>query len=210
MDSNSPTGSGKADLRRYALATMRNRDPILDVLRKVLPSEGRVLEVASGTGEHACHFARHMPGLSWQPSDPDENALISIAAWREASDLPNLLPPIALDAAAEDWPIAHADAMLCINMTHISPWKATEGLMRGAGELLPRGAPLVLYGPFRRIGHALQPSNAAFDADLRQRNPAWGLRLLEQVSQCAAMNDLAVVRAYPMPANNLTVVYRRR
>jgi len=210
MDSNPPRQSGQADLRLTALAAVRNRDPILGVLRKFLPKEGLVLELASGTGEHACHFARELPGLTWQPSDPDPNALASIAAWRDSCGLDNLLSPIALDASASDWLVTSADAMLCINMLHISPWEATEGLMRGAGRILPRGAPLVLYGPFRRIGHVLEPSNAAFDADLRQRNPAWGLRLLQEVGHCARMYGLTLVRQVVMPANNLTVIFRRR
>lgn len=195
--------------RRYAPAAQRNRDPILEVLRTVLPPSGLVLEVASGTGEHAVHFARNLPGLQWQPSDPSPDALESIAAWRDAEGPDNLLAPLPLDVESADWPIARADAVVCINMIHISPWEAAEGLMRGAARLLGKGAPLVLYGPFRREGHPVEPSNAAFDEDLRRRNPRWGLRLLEEVNALAADEGLAFERFVEMPANNLTVVYRR-
>ena len=197
------------DQRHFAPATLRNRAAILDVLKTVLPASGLVLEVASGTGEHAMFFAGELPGLTWQPSDPDPQARESIAAWREAAGPPNLLEPLALDAAAADWPIAGADAAVCINMLHISPWAAGEGLMRGAGRLLPRSAPLVIYGPFRRDGQALEPSNAAFDADLRARNPAWGLRLLDMVVACASGEGLMLERVVEMPANNLAVVFRK-
>lgn len=204
MDSNPPE-----DLRRFAPATQRNRGPILEVLKSVLPPAGLVLELASGTGEHAAHFAGELPGLTWQPSDPEPQALASIAAWREAAGSANLRQPLQIDAAADDWPIAAADAMLCINMIHISPWAATEGLMRGAGRLLPSAAPLVIYGPFRREGQALEPSNAAFDADLRRRNPAWGLRGLEEVAACAKAQGLSLDQVVKMPANNLTLVFRK-
>lgn len=195
--------------QRHAPATQRNRDPILDVLRTVLPPSGLVLEVASGTGEHAVHFSRNLPGLHWQPSDPSSDALASIAAWRDAEGPENLLPPLMLDAAAAAWPVARADAVVCINMIHISPWEATEGLMRGAARLLDSGAPLVLYGPFRRQGHPIEPGNAAFDEDLRRRDSRWGLRLLEDVTALAAGEGLAFERFVEMPANNLSVVYRR-
>ncbi|WP_395390878.1 DUF938 domain-containing protein [Novosphingobium sp. BL-8A] len=198
------------DLRRIAPATARNRDPILDVLRDVLPGSGTVLEIASGTGEHAVHFARGLPHLNWQPSDPDADARLSIAAWREAEAVPNLKPPLELDAAAPDWPVEHADAVVCINMIHISPWAATLGLMVGAGRLLASGATLVLYGPYHREGQATAPSNAAFDEDLRLRNPAWGLRLLEDVVREADGQGFDLDRVVEMPANNLTVVFRKR
>lgn len=197
------------DLRRQAPATARNRDPILDVLRSVLPERGLVLEVASGTGEHAVHFARALPGLTWQPSDPTEDARESIAAWIAAEGVENVLPPLALDAAESAWPIAAADAVVCINMIHISPWEATVGLMRGAGGLLPAGAPLYLYGPYRRAGHPVEPGNAAFDADLRRRDPRWGLRELEDVAARAGEYGLALDRVIEMPANNLSVVFRK-
>ncbi|TCM19565.1 uncharacterized protein DUF938 [Novosphingobium sp. PhB165] len=199
-----------SDLRRTAPAVARNRDPILDVLRDVLPASGTVLEVASGTGEHAIHFARGLPHLDWQPSDPDAEARASIEAWREAESVPNLLAPLEIDAAAAEWPVSHADALVCINMIHISPWAATEGLMAAAGRLLTTGEPLVLYGPYRREGHAIEPSNAAFDEDLKRRNPAWGLRLLDEVARQADARGFALERVIEMPANNLTVVFRKR
>ncbi len=197
-----------ADPRQYAPATQRNREPILSVLREVFPAAATVLEVASGTGEHAVYFARALPGLVWQPSDPSPEARASIAAWTAAGGLTNVLPPIALDAAS-DWRIHRADAVLCINMVHISPWAATEGLIRGAARVLPAGGPLVLYGPYRRAGRELEPSDAAFDADLMRRDPAWGLRLLDDVVDLAATSGLALESVTEMPANNLTVVFRR-
>ncbi|WP_067733994.1 DUF938 domain-containing protein [Novosphingobium naphthalenivorans] len=198
------------DARRQAPAAARNRDPILAVLREALPPSGLVLELASGTGEHAVHFAKALPGVLWQPSDPDAGARESIAAWREAEALPNLLPPLALDAAAQSWPVAAADAIVCINMIHISPWESTEGLMAGAGRLLAPGHPLVLYGPYRRAGHPIEPGNQAFDEDLKRRDPRWGLRFLEEVSACALEQGLVLERFVEMPANNLTVIFRKR
>lgn len=197
------------DHRQHAPATERNRDPILALLREVLPASGLVLEVASGTGEHAVHFARALPGLRWQPTDADDASRLSIDAWTVATRTSNVLPPLALDAAGEDWPVASADAMVCINMVHISPWAATEGLMRGAERVLPPGAPLVLYGPYRRAGHPLEPSNAAFDESLKARDPRWGLRLLEDVADLAGRHGLALERVVEMPANNLGVVFRK-
>ncbi|WCT76205.1 DUF938 domain-containing protein [Novosphingobium humi] len=196
------------DLRLVAPAAARNRDPILDVLRDALPAAGVVLELASGSGEHIVHFARALPALQWQPSDPSPDACASITAWTATEGLDNIAPPLALDAAGE-WPAVRADAILCINMIHISPWAATEGLMRGAGAILPPGGLLYLYGPYRRAGVPLEPSNAAFDADLRARNPAWGLRDLDNVSACAAEHGLRVEAVLPMPANNLSVLLRR-
>jgi SAM-dependent methyltransferase len=198
-----------ADARRFAPATERNRDPIAQVLRGVLPAEGRVLELASGTGEHGVHFARLFPAIVWQPSDPDPDALASIQAWRAEAGLANLLEPIRLDASGE-WPPTQADAILCINMVHISPWSATEGLMRGAGAVLQAGAPLILYGPYRRAGVPTAASNAAFDASLRSRDPEWGLRQVEAVEAEAAANGFVLERIVEMPANNLTLVFRKR
>lgn len=195
------------DSRRSAPAAARNRDPILEVLRRILPASGLLLEVASGTGEHAIHFAAALPALTFQPSDPDPGARASIDAW--ASAVPNIRPALALDAAAPDWPVAAADAVLCINMVHISPWSATCGLMRGAAAILPPGAPLILYGPYRRDGAHTAPTNAAFDADLRARNPAWGVRDLEAVADLAATHGFGPPEVVSMPANNLIVVFRR-
>ncbi|MBV1690992.1 DUF938 domain-containing protein [Novosphingobium sp. G106] len=193
--------------RRSAPATQRNREPILAVLRDVLPTDGLALEVASGTGEHALAFAAAFPGLTWQPSDPSDDARASIAAWCDGAA--NVLPPLDLDAAAECWPIDRARAVLCINMIHISPWEATEGLMRGAARVLGTGEPLYLYGPYRRPDRELEPSNAAFDADLKRRDPRWGLRDLDAVTACAEANGLALEQVIEMPANNLSVLFRK-
>jgi hypothetical protein len=197
-----------SDDRLFAPATERNREPIAAVLRQVLPASGNVIEVASGTGEHVVHFARLFPDLVWQPSDADPDGLGSIRAWREEAGLANVREPIALDVAAA-WPALDADAILCINMVHISPWAATEGLMRGAGGLLAPGAPLILYGPYRRKDATTAPSNEAFDASLKSRNPAWGLRDVAAVEREAAANGLALERLFEMPANNLILLFRR-
>ena len=197
------------DPRRSAPHVARNAEPIAEVLREILPERGLAVEVASGTGEHVLHFARSFPQLDWQPSDPDPAALASIEAWRIAAGSANLLPPVALDARAPDWPIAAADALLCINMVHISPWAATVGLMRGAGRLLAPGAPLYLYGAYRQAEVATAPSNLAFDLSLKARDPDWGLRDLEDVVAEAETNNLRLDRVVPMPANNLSVVFRK-
>jgi hypothetical protein len=191
---------------RHAPATARNRDPILAVLREVLPASGLVLEVASGTGEHVRHFAEALPDLEWQPSDPDPDARGSIAAWCE--DLPNVRPPLALDATGR-WPVDRVNAILCINMVHISPWSATEGLFSEAARLLPSGAPMYLYGPYRRADVPTAPSNEAFDESLKARNAAWGLRQLDDVTALAGRNGMAFERLVEMPANNLSLVFRR-
>lgn len=198
------------DARLQSPAIARNRDPILAVLRDVLPVSGRVLEIASGTGEHAVHFAGGLPDLVWQPSDPDAASRASIAAWRDGAGLANLHEPLAIDAASDGWPVVEAEAVVCINMVHISPWAATEGLMAGASAVLESGFPLVLYGPFRRHDRALEASNAAFDDDLKARDPEWGLRSVESVRACALDHDLAFDALIEMPANNLVVVFRKR
>ena len=197
------------DARRHAPATARNRDPILAVLRRHLPESGLLLEVSAGTGEHAVHFAAAFPGLVWQPTDPDPGARASIAAWARESKLNNLRPPLALDAAAEDWPVARADAVLCINMIHIAPWSAGLGLLRGAARILPPGGPLILYGPYRRDGAHTAPSNAAFDAGLRAQDPSWGVRDLESVAAEAAAAGFGPPEVVEMPANNLMPIFRR-
>lgn len=197
------------DPRRSSPHVARNAEPIAEVLRGVLPERGLVLEVASGTGEHSLHFARLFPKLLFQPSDPDPAALRSIEAWRVEEGLFNLLPAISLDARAATWPVAEADAILAINMVHISPWAATAGLMRGAARLLSAGAPLYLYGAYRQAGVETAPSNEAFDQSLKARDPEWGLRDLEAVAAEAKENGLALESVTPMPANNLSLVFRK-
>jgi len=187
----------------------RNREPILAVLRQVLPQSGLVLEIASGTGEHAVHFAGALPTLTWQPTDPDEAALRSITAHRAAAGLPNLLAPIFLDSSSPEWPVARANAVVAINMVHISPWRATQGLMSGAGRVLPTGGVLYLYGAYKEHGMHTAPSNAAFDQDLRRRNPEWGIRDLEEVIGLAEGCGLSFHARITMPANNLSLVFRR-
>ncbi len=201
------------DQREHSPSCDRNREPILEVLRRILPSEGGglVLEIASGTGQHAAWFASRFPHLTWQPSDIDARLRASIAAWIAYEGVTNARPPLALDVAAE-WPDPDYDivAMLNVNMIHISPWRACEGLMAKAGSLLPADAPLFMYGPYARGGGHTAPSNEAFDRALRARNPEWGIRNLEDVIACATANGLDHVETVEMPANNLSVVYRRR
>jgi SAM-dependent methyltransferase len=201
--------TSSADPRRFAPATARNRDPILAILRRALPVAGTVLEIASGSGEHAVHFARALPHLDWQPTDPSADALASIAAWRAMEGTANLRAPIMLDASDVDWPVDAAAAIVAINMVHISPWAATLGLLAGAGRLLPSGGLLYLYGPYRQAGRELAPGNAAFDADLRRRDPAWGLREVDDVAAAAEAEGLALVETIEMPANNLSLLFRR-
>lgn len=212
MDSAAASGDDGAmkPLARTAAAAARNRDPILGLLRDRLPQPGLVLEIASGTGEHAVWFSRAMPGLTWQPTDRDAGALDSIAAWRDGAALPNLLAPLWLDVTAEAWPVQHADAVVAINMIHIAPWAATLGLLAGAARVLPPGGLLYLYGPFREGGAHTAPSNAAFDADLRARDPGWGIRDLDEIVALAAAEGLALAERIAMPANNLSVVFCRR
>lgn len=200
----------QTDARLSSPAALRNRGPILDVLRTVLPDSGTVLEVASGSGEHILHFAGALPALTWQPSDPSPAARASIAAWLDEERHDNVLAPLALDAAAPQWPVTRADAVLAINMVHISPWRATLGLLDGAARLLPPGGTLFLYGPYRRAGIPLSESNAAFDADLKARNPDWGLRDLDAVAAAADAAGLTLARVVEMPANNLSVMFARR
>jgi Protein of unknown function (DUF938) len=197
------------DHRRYAPATVRNRDSILDALRDVLPKRGVILEIASGSGEHVVHFARNLPSLAFQPSDSEPEALLSVAAWVKAAEVTNVRAPIVLDAFQSPWPIASADGIICINMIHISPWDATVGLIRGAAAILPRGSPLYLYGPYKRKGFATARSNQAFDQNLRDRNPTWGLRDLEAVAAIAQSAGFSVPTVAEMPAKNLSVVFRR-
>jgi hypothetical protein len=196
-----------AEVKRHAPATERNRDVIAQTLARVLPTEGLILEVASGTGEHVVHFAKMFPALTWQPSDPDPIALASINAWRADSNVPNVRPAMLLDASA-DWPIAQADAVVCINMTHISPWAATVGLLRNAARLLPQSAVLFIYGPYNQRDVPLADSNAAFDAALRQQNALWGLRFVEDIAAEANVSGLHLDLVIDMPANNLSLIFR--
>jgi SAM-dependent methyltransferase len=201
--------SGEA--RLFAPSAARNRDPIWVVLRPELPASGLVLEVASGSGEHTVHFARLAgPQIVFQPSDPDAQARASIDAWAATSGQANILPALALDAAADAWPIARADVVVCINMIHIAPWASTVGLVRGAARVLPPGGLLFVYGPYRRNGGHTAPSNAVFDADLRRRNSTWGVRDLEAVAELSAAAGFAAPGIAEMPANNLCILFRRQ
>jgi hypothetical protein len=197
------------DRRRHAPATARNSAAIVDVLRGWLPPAGTVLEIASGSGEHALAFARAFPHLRWQPSDADDAALASITAWRGEAGLANIQPPLRIDVMQDDWPVARADAVVAINLVHISPWSAALALLDGAARLLGRGAALILYGPWIERGVATAPSNLAFDADLRQRNPEWGLREVERFAEEAAQHGFTLEERRAMPANNLMLLLRR-
>ena len=197
------------DARRFAPAVARNKAAITEVLARHLPAAGLVLEIASGSGEHALHFAAHFPALSFQPTDPDAAALASIAAWRAEAQLPNLLLPLMLDVMADAWPVQKADAVLCINMIHIAPWEATAALMRGAARVLPRDGILFLYGPFKQSGQHTAPSNAEFDAGLRAQDARWGVRDLEAVAEIASAAGFAAPVVEAMPANNLSLIFRR-
>lgn len=203
------TAGRSDDGRLTAPAAERNKGPILEVLKRFLPESGLVLEIASGTGQHVVHFAAALPALTWQPTDLDPEHLISIAAWRRHNGLQNVRPPFELDVDADPWPVERADAVLCFNMIHIAPWAATKGLLKGAARALVPGGILFLYGPYRRFGAHTAPSNAAFDADLRTRDPEWGLRDIEEVVALAAKNTLSLVEVVPMPANNFSVIFRR-
>jgi SAM-dependent methyltransferase len=197
------------EAKRIAPATQRNREAITSVLRDILPAKGVVLEVASGTGEHVVHFAAAFPDLTWQPSDYDPAGLASIEAWSSESGLPNIPSPLRIDASAADWPLTRAEAIICINMAHIAPWEASEGLFAGAARLLAPGAPLYLYGPYREAGVVTAESNEAFDVSLKARNPAWGLRSVEQMNALAAHSGFALEARVEMPANNLSLFYKR-
>ena len=202
-------GPTPEDGRRFAPSAERNSDPILAVLRRVLPAAGLVLEIASGTGQHVVHFARGLPALTWQPTDADPASRESVRAWVSSASIDNVRAPIALDVCERPWPIAEADAVLCINMIHIAPPAATTGLLAGASDILTPGGVLVLYGPYRRFGRHTAPSNEQFDAELRARNPDWGVRDMEAVLASAADNGFALDEIVEMPANNFAVVLRR-
>ncbi|MFL6735229.1 MAG: DUF938 domain-containing protein [Sphingomicrobium sp.] len=195
--------------KRSAPSAVRNREPIAEVLAKWLPASGTVLELASGTGEHAVYLARRFPALLWQPSDIDVDALQSIEAWRVEAGFGNVLPPLTLDAAAPPTSLPHVDAMLCINMAHISAWPATLGLLDLAGRILPAAGVLIFYGPWLVEGVSTAPSNLEFDAQLRQRNPAWGLRQVEDLRAAAAERGLELAALKSMPANNFMILLNR-
>jgi hypothetical protein len=198
-----------AEAKRFAPATVRNREAIRAVLADILPTSGTVLEIASGTGEHIVHFAEAFPHLRWQPSDYDEAGLASIAAWAGESGLANILPPVQIDATAPDWPLEATDAVLCINMVHIAPWAATKGLFAGAARLLSPKCPLFLYGPYHEADRPTAESNQAFDRSLKERDPDWGLRLLDDVEAVANYHGFALANRISMPANNLSLEFRR-
>jgi SAM-dependent methyltransferase len=196
--------------RREAPSAARNRDAILAVLSRVLPKAGIVLEIASGTGQHAVHCAAALPGVTWQPSDPDAASRESIEAWREEAALANLNAPIALDVRNEPWDVPDSlDGIVCINMIHIAPWEAAEALFKGAGKRLARDGVLYLYGPYKRDGAHTAPSNAAFDAQLRATDARWGVRDLEAVTALGRRAGLSLQEVVPMPANNFSLVFRR-
>lgn len=202
--------SAPANAPAHAPATLRNREPLLAVLRRFLPAEGLLLEIASGTGEHAAYMAPQLPGLEWQPTDYAPEALADIDAHARASGCVRIRPALRLDVTADPWPVARAEAIFCCNMIHIAPWEAAEGLFAGAARLLPIGAPLVLYGPYRREGRHTAESNAAFDASLQSRDPRWGVRCLEgEVAPLAARCGFRLEEIADMPANNLTLLFRR-
>ncbi len=210
MTGPSPFIFGESDeVKRHAPATQRNRDAITSVLADILPESGTVLEIASGTGEHIVHFAAAFPNVHWQPSDYDQAGVASIAAWRAETGLTNLLPPVQIDASASDWRIEKVDAILCINMLHIAPWKAVQGLFAGAGHRMARGAPIYLYGPYLEADVEAAESNLAFDLSLRSRNPEWGLRDKDAVIALGQSNGFRFDRRVEMPANNISLIFRR-
>jgi SAM-dependent methyltransferase len=202
------TDPSSADLLSSPAAE-RNRAPILAVLRRILPERGTVLEIASGSGEHAVFFAQALPNLGWQPTDVDPAALRSIAVRVATAGLPNLAPPLVLDAGSKIWPVGQADAIVAINVVHISPWRTSEGLLSGAGRVLEPGGVLYLYGPYKDKGAHTAPSNAAFDVSLKSRNPEWGVRDVGEVVDLARSHGLSLAERVPMPANNLSLVFRR-
>ncbi|NIF78557.1 DUF938 domain-containing protein [Paraburkholderia sp. Cy-641] len=197
------------DARQHSPSAERNGAPILAVLREALPATGRVLEIASGTGEHAVLFAGALPGLDWQPSDADPEARASIAAWSAHAGLPNLRAPLALDVHRPDWGVETLDAVVCINMIHIAPWSATQALFVGASRRLAEGGVLYLYGPYKRGGAHTAPSNEAFDQWLKSRNLEWGVRDMEAVVALGAALGLACDEPIAMPANNFSLVFRK-
>jgi hypothetical protein len=202
-----PIGTDRGGGKRFAQSADRNKDPILDVLRRVLPARGRVLEIASGTGQHVVHFARALPELEWQPTDVDPELRESVACWVRDEGLANIRAPIALDVRDHPWAVEAVDAIVCINMIHVAPWESTLALFAGAGALAPKV--VFLYGPYRRIGQHTAPSNAQFDQSLKANDPSWGVRDLEAVEGAANTNGFALTEVVAMPANNFSVVFSR-
>jgi len=204
-----------ADQRKFAPATQRNREPILELLLQILPQHGTILEIASGTGEHATFFSYHLAPRQWLPSDPNPELRASISAWAEFFPCEAMQPPIELDASSPIWPVETEplpeppiSAIVNINMIHISPWSACLGLMAGAGRILPPGGILYLYGPYKQNGEHTAPSNAEFDESLQAQNPDWGVRNLEDVVEAAEAQNLKLHQTYPMPANNFSLVFK--
>ena len=202
-------GEKRADGKWFIPSAERNKGPILDVLTRVLPTRGVVLEVASGTGQHVIHFAKALSGLTWQPSDPDPELRESIALRVGEERLANVNPPIDLDVTRLPWPLRTADAVVCINLIHVAPWSATLTLLEGTKALLPAQHVLFLYGPYRRFGQHISKSNEQFDSDLRAHNAEWGLRDLEAVSETAACSGFVLAEVVEMPANNFSLVFKR-
>jgi SAM-dependent methyltransferase len=198
-----------SDPKLYHTHVPRNREPILAVLKRLLPARALVLEIASGSGEHAAFFAKSLPSVSWLPTDVDAKALASIAAFRAAARLPNLLAPVRLDVTSESWPVKRLNAVVCNNLTHISPWAASEGLMAGAGRTLRAGGILYLYGPYKIDGRHTARSNQEFDDWLREQDAEWGIRDLGEMRALAARHRLTLAETVPMPANNLSIIFRR-
>lgn len=196
-------------LKQLSASSERNKDPILDVLKQVLPNTGLVLEIASGTGQHAVHFAEALPGITWQPSDIDPEFRGSVSAWRAEAELENLFEPVHLDVTADPWPVREAAAIYNANMIHIAPWEACTGLLDGAGRILPQGGILFMYGPYKIGGKHTAPSNEQFDQSLRARDPSWGIRNLDDVALEARRRGLHLIKTVQMPANNLSVIYRK-
>jgi SAM-dependent methyltransferase len=197
-------------MKQSSEAALRNREPLREVLARYLPQSGMVLEIASGTGEHAVHFARHFTTLAWQPSDPDPTARASIAAYREEANLPNLLTPLELDVTQSPWPVAKADAIVCLNMVHIAPMEAVVALFAHGARALPPNGLLFLYGPYKFHGRFTAPSNEDFDRSLRERNPQWGVRDIRELTATATRTGLGLDHTLAMPANNHSLVFRRR
>jgi hypothetical protein len=199
----------------HSTAADRNKQPILEVLRQVLPARGTALEIASGTGQHAAWFASALPGWTWQPTDADASALPSIVAWTSQSGLPNVRPPLLLDVTAPHWPAQGPpfaepfDAIYCANMLHIAPWAACAGLMEGSARYLTPAGVLITYGPYLEDGVPTAPGNLSFDQSLRARNPAWGIRHVRDVVREAQRCGLALRERHAMPANNLLLVFAR-